>query len=129
VLTPRATITSPASGEEVGSSVQVQGTILDFDPDSQRAFLCIRQKNGAIYPRGELFPTAGQFSIQLRSSKEKTFEILVVTSASKEAARVLSDQKSRDDGLSVLPLGASISSGIVAVKRQGKIRSIFNPKE
>jgi hypothetical protein len=125
VQPPRFTITSPGSGETVGASVQVQGTVLRLG--DHRAFLCIRQNNGSIYPRGELFPQAdGQWTIQLRSSKEKTFEILVVTSATKEASQALSDQRSRDDGLPILPVGASISSGVVPVKRQGKLRDIFN---
>lgn len=116
---PRATITSPTSGETVGPSIQVQGTVLGLG--DQRVFLCIRQPDGAIYPRGELFPKPdGQWSIQLRSSKERTFEILVVASSSKEAAQALSDQKSRDDGLRALPAGASISGGAVAVKRKWK---------
>ncbi len=116
---PQATITSPASGEAVGPSIQVQGTVRGLG--DQRVFLCIRQPDGAIYPRGELFPKAdGQWAIQLRSSKERTFEILVVTSASKGAAQALSDQKSRDDGLRVLPAGASIRGGAVAVKRKWK---------
>jgi hypothetical protein len=107
--------------------VQVQGSILGLG--GRRAFLCIRQKNSAIYPRGELFPEAdGRWSIQLRSSREKTFGILVVTAADQEAAQMLSDQRSRDNGLPVLPAGASISSDIVAVKRQGKFSSIVNPK-
>jgi hypothetical protein len=124
---PRATIASPAQGEKVGSSVQVQGTILDLG--ERLAFLCIRQNNGAIYPRGEVFPEPdGRFSIQLRSSKEKTFGVLIVTSAGKDATRLLRDQKSRDDGLPVLPAGASISSSVVTVKRQGKLGNIFNPQ-
>jgi hypothetical protein len=128
VQSPRITITSPGRGETVGSSVQVQGSILGLG--GRRAFLCIRQKNLAIYPRGELFPEAdGRWSIQLRSSKEKTFGILVVTAADQEAAQMLSDQRSRDNGLPVLPAGASISSDIVAVKRQGKFSSILSPKE
>lgn len=125
VQPPRFTIMSPASGERVGDSVQVQGVVLHLG--DRRAFLCIRQKNGVIYPRGELFPDDGQFSIQLRSSREKTFEILVVTAASKEAAQVLSDQRSRDDGMPVLPAGASISSAVVTLKRQGKIRDFLSP--
>jgi hypothetical protein len=126
VQPPRVTITSPAGGETVESTVQVHGTIVGLG--EQRAFLCIRQKNGALYPRGEVFPQPnGQWSIQLRSSKEKTFDILVVTADSQEAAQALSDQKSRDDGLPVLPDGASISSGIVALKRLGKIRDLLRP--
>jgi hypothetical protein len=126
VQPPRVTITSPAGGETVESTVQVQGTIAGLG--EQRAFLCIRQKNGKIYPRGEVFPQPnGQWSIQLRSSKEKTFDILVVTTDSKEAAQALSDQKSRDDGLPVPPDGASISSGIVALKRLGKFRDLLRP--
>jgi len=124
---PKATIASPASGERVGGTVQVRGTVVGLG--EQRAFLCIRQANGAIYPRGELFPKSdGQWSIQLRSSKERTFDILVVTSTAKEASQVLSDQKSRDDGLPVLPAGASISGDAVAVKRQGKLLDILAPK-
>jgi len=127
VQPPRATITAPAQGDKVGPSVQVQGTLPGLG--ERLAFLCIRQSNGAIYPRGEVFPEAdGRFSIQLRSSKEKTFEILIVTSAGKDATRLLRDQKSRDDGLPVLPTGASISSGIVTVKRQGTFGKIFNPQ-
>jgi hypothetical protein len=125
---PRVTITSPGRGETVGSSVQVQGAILGLG--DRRAFLCIRQKDSALYPRGEIFPEAdGRWSIQLRSSKEKTFGILVVTVANKDAAQMLSDQRSRDNGLPVLPPGASISSDVVAVKRQGKLSGILNPKD
>jgi hypothetical protein len=123
---PRATITSPANGDEVGDPIPVQGTVQGLG--DQRIFLCIRQKNGALYPRGELFPKDGQWSINLRRSKEDRFEILVVSSASREAAQALSDQKSRDDGLPVLPAGASISGDAVAVKRQGKFRDILGPK-
>jgi hypothetical protein len=111
----------------VGSDVIVQGIV--FGLADQQAFLGIRQNNGAIYPRGELFPNAdGQWSIRLRSSKEKTFEILVVTSTSKEATQVLRDQRSRDDGLSILPAGASISSGVVTLKKQGKLIRILKSK-
>jgi TIR domain-containing protein len=123
----RATILSPRNGERVGSDVMVQGVV--FGLGDQQVFLGIRQKNGLIYPRGELFPDAdGQWSIKLRSSKEKTFEILVVASTSPEATQLLRDQRSRDDGLSVLPGGASVSSGIVTLKKQGKFGSILNPK-
>ncbi|MFL6203102.1 MAG: TIR domain-containing protein [Thermoanaerobaculia bacterium] len=123
----RATILSPQNGETVGSDVMVQGVV--FGLGNQQIFLGIRQKDGAIYPRGELFPNAdGQWSIKLRSSKEKTFEILVVASTSKEASQVLRDQRSRDDGLSVLPEGASISSSVVTLKKQGKLRSVLNSK-
>jgi hypothetical protein len=126
VQPPRATITSPAGGETVESTVQVRGTVAGLG--EQRAFLCIRQKNGKIYPRGEVFPQPdGQWSIQLRSSKEKAFDILVVTTNNKEAGQALSDQKSRDDGLAVLPEGASISSGLVALKRLGKVRDWLTP--
>ena len=120
----RATILSPRNGEKVDSDVMVQGVV--FGLGDQHVFLGIRQKNGAIYPRGELFPDAnGQWSIKLRSSKEKTFEILVVTSTSQEATQVLRDQRSRDNGLSILPAGASISSDIVTLKKQGKIVGAF----
>jgi TIR domain-containing protein len=123
----RVTILSPRSGEVVGPDVVVQGVV--FGLVSQQMFLGIRQKNGSIYPRGELFPNAdGQWTIKLRSSKEKTFDVLVVTSTSQEATQVLRDQRSRDDGLSVLPEGASISSGIVTLRRQGRIVGILNPK-
>ena len=123
-LPPRVTITHPAAGADVGPTVQVQGTVDDLG--EHRAFLCIRQGDGKIYPRGEVFPEAnGKWSIQLRSSKEKTFDILVVTTGNKLAAQALSDQKYRDDGLDALPEGASISSGIVAVKRMGKLREVF----
>jgi hypothetical protein len=125
---PRATITAPKSDEKMGSTVQVQGTVPEYDSEHYRIFLCIRQGNGSIYPRGELFPKDGQWSIQLRSSKEKTFEILVVATSNKESAQVLSDQRSRDDGIPILPAGASISSEAVAVKRQGKFEAILNPK-
>lgn len=122
-------ILSPKSGETVGSDVLVQGVVSGLD-ESQQIFLGIRQKNGAVYPRGELFPDAGgQWSIKLRSSKEKTFDVLVVTSVNKEATQVLRDQRSRDDGLPVLPEGASISSSVVTLKRQGKLGSILNPKK
>lgn len=124
----RATILSPRNGETVGSDVMVQGVV--FGLGDQQVFLGIRQKNGSIYPRGELFPNAdGQWSIKLRSSKEKSFDILVVASTSKEATQVLRDQRSRDDGLSALPEGASISSDVVTLKKQGKFGSILNPKQ
>lgn len=123
----RTTILSPRDGETVGSDVMVQGVV--FGLGDQQVFLAIRQQNGAIYPRGELFPNAdGQWSIKLRSSKEKTFEILVVASTSKEANQVLRDQRSRDDGLAVLPGGASISSGVVTLKKQGRLGSLLNRK-
>jgi len=123
----RATILAPRNGEVVGSEVMVQGII--FGLGDQQAFLGIRQENGSIYPRGELFPNAdGQWSIKLRSSKEKTFGILVVASNSEEATQMLRDQRSRDNGLSVLPRGASISSGVVMLKKQGRITGIFRPK-
>jgi hypothetical protein len=124
----RVTILSPQNGATVGSDVLVQGVVSGLG--EQQIFLCIRQSNGMIFPRGEVFPNAdGQWSIKLRSSKERTFEILVAASGSKEANQVLRDQRSRDDGLPALPAGASISSGIVALKRQGKISSFFNPKQ
>jgi hypothetical protein len=124
----RVTILSPQNGETVGSDVLVRGVVSGLG--EQQIFLCIRQSNGRIFPRGEVFPKAGgEWSIKLRSSKEKTFEILVASSGSKEANQILRDQQSRDDGLPALPAGASISSGIVAVKRQGKLSSIFNPKQ
>lgn len=123
----RVTILSPQNGDTVGSDVLVQGVVSGLG--ERQIFLCIRQSNGMIFPRGEVFPKAdGQWSIKLRSSKEKTFEILMASSGSKEANQVLRDQRSRDDGLPALPTGASISSGIVALKRQGKLSSIFNPK-
>ncbi|HZF12921.1 MAG TPA: TIR domain-containing protein [Thermoanaerobaculia bacterium] len=125
-LPPRFTITQPAAGADVGSTVQVQGTVADLG--EHRAFLCIRQGDGKIYPRGEVFPEAnGKWSIQLRSSKEKTFDVLILTTSNKPAAQALSDQKYRDDGLDALPDGAFISSGIVAVKRMGKLREVFGP--
>jgi hypothetical protein len=124
----RVTIVSPRNGEVVGSDVMVRGVVVAL-VDGQ-AFLGIRQRNGSIYPRGEIFPDAdGQWSIMLRSSKEKSFEILVVTSTSKEATQVLRDQRSRDDGLAVLPDGASVSSSIVSLKRQRRIVGILNPKD
>jgi len=125
---PRATITAPRSEDKVGASVEVQGTVLGYDPDHHQIFLCIRQGNGSLYPRGELFPKDGQWSIQLRSSKEKTFEILVVSASSKEAAQVLRDQKSRDDGIRILPAGTSISSGAVALKREAWLKALLKPK-
>ena len=116
----RATILSPRNGDSVGGDVLVQGIVSGLG--DQQVFLGIRQGNGAIYPRGELFPGAdGQWSIKLRSSKEKTFEILVVAASGKEAAQALRDQRSRDDGLLALPMGAAISSGVVTLKRQGRI--------
>ncbi|HKV12195.1 MAG TPA: TIR domain-containing protein [Thermoanaerobaculia bacterium] len=126
----RTKILSPQSGETVGSDVLVQGVVFGLD-ESQQIFLGIRQKNGAVYPRGELFPNAdGQWSIKLRSSKEKTFDVLVVTSVNKEATQILRDQRSRDDGLPTLPDGASISSSsVVTLKRQGKLGSILNPRK
>jgi hypothetical protein len=123
----RATILSPRNGETVGSDVMVQGIVSGLG--EQQIFLGIRQKNGLIYPRGELFPDAdGQWSIKLRSSKEKTFDILVVASTSPEATQVLRDQRSRDGGLSILPAGASISSGVVMLQKQGRFGRIVNPK-
>lgn len=122
----RTSILTPRNGEVVDSEVMVEGLV--FGLGEQQIFLGIRQKNGAIYPRGELFPNAdGQWSIKLRSSKEKTFEILVVTSTSEDATRVLRDQKSRDDGLAVLPEGASISSGVVTLQRPGKLIRVLRP--
>ena len=123
----RVTILSPRNGEVVGSDVLVQGLV--FGLGEQKIFLAIRQNNGSIYPRGELFSDAdGQWKIKLRSSKEKTFEILVVSSNREEAIQVLRDQRSRDDGLSALPEGAAISSGVVMLKKQGRFGSLLNPK-
>ncbi|HEY2296002.1 MAG TPA: TIR domain-containing protein [Thermoanaerobaculia bacterium] len=123
----RVTIVSPQNGDTVGSDVMVQGSV--FGLGDRQIFLCIRQSNGMIYPRGEVFPKAdGQWSIKLRSSREKTFEVLVVASASKEADQALRDQRSRDEGLAALPAGASISSGVLTLKKQGRIGSLFNPK-
>src|SRR5206468_9550677 len=118
---PRVTITAPAAGEKVGSTVQVQGSVEGLG--EQRIFLCIRQPDGRIYPRGEVFPKdGGQWAIQLRSSKEKSFDVLVVAARSKEASQVLSDQTSRDNGLSTLPAGATISGVPVSVQRR---RALF----
>ncbi len=123
----RATIRSPHSGDTVGTDVLVQGIVTGLG-DCQ-IFLGIRQGNGAIYPRGELFPGAdGQWSIKLRSSKEKTFDILVVAASGKVATQALRDQRSRDDGLLTLPEGAVISSGIVTLKKQGRFSSLLGPK-
>ena len=61
-------------------------------------------------------------AIQLRSSKEKTFDVLVVSSHGKEASQVLSDQTSRDNGLATLPAGAVISGAAVSVQRK---RTLF----
>jgi TIR domain-containing protein len=123
----QVTITSPRNGETVGSTVQVEGTVSGLG--TQHLFLGIRQKNGAIYPRGQLFPEAnGQWAIQLRSSKEKNFDILLVTSSNEDADRMLLDQRSRDNGLPLLPPGAAIGSDIVTVKKQGKLGGLFNPK-
>lgn len=124
----RVTIQSPQNGDTVGSDVLVRGVVSGLG--ERQIFLCIRQSNGRIFPRGEVFPKdGGEWSIKLRSSKEKTFEILIASSGSKEANQVLRDQQSRDDGLPALPSGASISSGIVALKRQGKLGGFFNPKQ
>ena len=124
---PRIAITSPQNGEVVGSTVQVQGTATGLG--DHHMFLAIRQPNGAIYPRGRVFLEAnGQWSIQLRSSKEKNFDILMVTSSNEDADRMLLDQRSRDNGLPLLPPGAAVSSDVVTVKKQGKVRSIFTPK-
>ncbi len=123
----RATILSPRNGDSVGSDVLVQGIVSGLG--DQQVFLGIRQGNGAIYPRGELFPGAdGQWSIKLRSSKEKTFEILVLAAGGKAAAQALRDQRSRDDGLLALPMGAAISSGVVTLKRQGRFFDLLRPK-
>jgi hypothetical protein len=125
-LPPRVTITEPAAGAAVAATVQVRGTVADLG--ERRAFLCIRQGDGKIYPRGEVFPEAnGKWSIQLRSSKENAFDILIVTTSNKQAAQALSDQKYRDNGLDALPEGGFISSGLVAVKRMGKLREVFAP--
>jgi hypothetical protein len=120
---PRVTITSPRNGEKVGQSVVVQGAVSGLD--GQRMFLCIKHQDGAIYPRGEVFPKAdGQWSIQLRSAKTD-FQTFVVISSSQEAAQVLGEQTSRDHGLRSLPAGASIGSPVVALDRQGKILDIL----
>ena len=124
---PRITITSPQNGEVVGSTVEVQGAATGLG--DHHMFLAIRQPNGAIYPRGRVFLEAnGQWSIQLRSSKEKNFDILMVISNNEDADRMLMDQRSRDNGLPLLPPGAAVSSDVVAVKKQGKLGSIFNRK-
>jgi len=123
----RATIVSPGNGDTVGSDVLVRGIVSGLG--DHQVFLGIRQGNGAIYPRGEVFPdTDGQWSIKLRSSKEKTFDILVVAATGKEAAQVLRDQKSRDDGLLTLPPGAAISSRVVTLKKQGRLLGLLLPK-
>jgi hypothetical protein len=123
----RVTILSPRDGDTVGSDVLVQGIVSGLG--ERQVFLGIRQSNGAIYPRGELFPAAdGQWSIKLRSSKEKTFDILVMAASGKEATQALRDQRSRDDGLLTLPLGAAISSGGVTLKRHGRIFDLLRPK-
>jgi hypothetical protein len=123
----RATILSPRNGETVGSDVLVQGIVTGLG--DRQVFLGIRQGNGAIYPRGEFTPAAdGQWSIKLRSSKEKTFDILVVAASGKEATQVLRDQRSRDDGLLVLPPGAAVSSGVVTLKKQGRLLGLLRPK-
>jgi hypothetical protein len=123
----RATILSPRSGETVGADVLVQGIVTGLG--DRQVFLGIRQGNGAIYPRGELFPAAdGQWSIKLRSSKEKTFDILVVAASGKEATQVLRDQRSRDDGLLALPPGAAVSSRVVTLKKQGRLFGLLRPK-
>lgn len=122
----RATILAPRNGDSVGSDVLVQGIVTGLG--DRHVFLGIRQSNGAIYPRGELFPAAdGQWSIKLRSSKEKAFEILVLAASGKEAKQALRDQRSRDDGLPTLPPGAAIS-GAVTLKRQGKLFDLLRPK-
>jgi len=46
----------------------------------------------------------------------------VVASRSKEASQVLSDQTSRDNGLSALPAGAAIAGAPVSVQRK---RTLF----
>ena len=120
---------SPRNGEVVGSDVMVQGVVSGLG-DQQQIFLGIRQANGRIYPRGELFPNEeGVWSIKLRTSKEKSFEILVVTTTTREASQVLRDQRSRDDGVAPLPDGAFLGSGVVTLKRQGRILGILNPKD
>jgi hypothetical protein len=123
----RVTILSPQDCEVVGSDVVVKGVVAGLG--EQQIFLGIRQANGSIYPRGEIFPNAdGVWSIQLRSSREKTFDVLVVASHDAAASRLLRDQKSRDDGLAALPPGAVIGSGIVTLKRQGTIGRILHRK-
>jgi hypothetical protein len=123
----RVTIMAPHNCEIVGSDVVVQGVVSGFG--EQQIFLGIRQGNRSIYPRGEIFPNSeGVWSIKLRSSKEKTFDILVVTSTNAEASRLLRDQRSRDDGLAVLPAGAVLGSGVVTLKRQGRIGGMLHPK-
>ena len=118
---------APHNCEIVGSDVVVQGVVSGLG--EQQIFLGIRQGNRSIYPRGEIFPNAeGVWSIKLRSSKEKTFDILVVTSTNAEASRLLRDQRSRDDGLAVLPAGAVLGSGVVTLKRQGRIGGMLHPK-
>jgi hypothetical protein len=121
VPAPQVTITAPAAGEKVGATVQVQGSVEGLG--EQRIFLCIKQPDGRYYPRGEIFPKdGGQWTIQLRSSKEKSFDVLVVAARSKEASQALSDQTSRDNGLSPLPAGATIAGVPVPVQRQ---RTLF----
>lgn len=123
----RVTIMSPHHCEIVGSDVVVQGVV--YGLGEQQIFLGIRQGNGKVYPRGEIFPnTEGVWSINLRSSKERTFDILVVTSTSAAASRVLRDQRSRDDGLAVLPPGAVLGSGVVTLKKQNRIGGMLHPK-
>jgi len=123
----RVTIMSPHHCEIVGSDVVVQGVVSALG--EQQIFLGIRQGNGKVYPRGEIFPNSeGVWSINLRSSKEKTFDILVVTSTNAAASRVLRDQQSRDDGLAVLPPGAVLGSGVVTLKKLGRIGGMLHRK-
>jgi hypothetical protein len=124
----RVTIFSPRNGQTVDDDVTVQGVVSGLG--NGQIFLGIRQGNGRIYPRGELFPNAeGIWSIKLRSSKEKTFGVLVVASTSAEASQLLRDQRSRDDGIAVLPDGASISGAVVTLNKQGRIRNLLLPKD
>lgn len=116
----RVTILSPRNCEVVDSDLLVQGVVAGLG--EQQIFLAIRQANGSIYPRGEIFPNPdGVWSIQLRSSKERTFAILVVATDDAAASRLLRDQRSRDDGLAILPPGAVVGSPIVTLKRPSKI--------
>ncbi|HEX7183924.1 MAG TPA: toll/interleukin-1 receptor domain-containing protein [Thermoanaerobaculia bacterium] len=124
---PGVTIVSPRDGEKVGKCVKVRGVLSGLG-SGQRAFLCIKNRESTIYPRGELFPNPdGQWSFEAVSSHHD-FETFVVISTSSEAAEVLSDRNTREHGLRLLPKEASITGPVVSMKRQGKVADLIKSK-
>jgi TIR domain-containing protein len=124
---PGVTITSPRDGDKAGKCVTVKGIVSELGA-GQRAFLCMKNREGTIYPRGELLPGAdGRWSMEATSSHHD-FEIFVVIATSPEAGEALNDPGTQEHGLRLLPKGAPIMGPVVSVKRQGKVIGWINSK-